>query len=447
MEQSNGSVAEAHRPTYQPVSDRIQSLDLLRGVALLGILMMNIPYFALPDTVTHHQLYAHPGDVNFCTNLVVSVLFEGKMRALFSLLFGAGILLFTTQKETASGGSIAVADLYYRRMLWLVFFGVVHAFVILWFGDILYWYGLDGLLLFTFRHASPRRLFIGAMFCFAFLVFQRCWDFALVKEKRENYLTALALEKQNKTLTEAQKEHKAAWEKLEKGRALDIQAAEKEISVMRGNYAQVWNHVRPIAVESQSSYYYRNLWDSLGMMLLGMALFKWGVLTKGSRRTYLLLVLIGYGIGLPLGYWAVWQEAAATENYGHYLDTHWLPPAVTYNIRRTGTMLGHIGLILLLARVETFRWLGQSLRAVGQMAFTNYVLQSLICTGIFYGYGLGYYGRLQYYQLMYVVAGVGILELIISPIWLRYFRFGPLEWLWRSLTYRKLQPFVKPLIP
>lgn len=444
MEKSPTSSSTTQFSVNQPVVERIQSLDLLRGVALLGILMMNIPYFALPDAVFHHQEYAHPGDVNFWTNMVVNVLFEGKMRAIFSMLFGVGILLFTANKEAASGGSILVADLYYRRMLWLVVFGVVHVFGVLWFGDILYWYGLDGLLLFTVRNVAPRRLLLGAVLCFAFLVFQRCWDFAEVQQKRSNYLTAIALEKQHKPLNEAQKVDKTTWESIEKRRALDQTKADEEIKAMQGNYVQVWNHVRPIGVESQSVYYYHNLWDSLGMMLLGMALFKWGILTNGSKRTYWLFVLIGYGIGIPLGYWAVWQEAAATQNYGQFLDANWLPPAVTYNVRRISMTLGHVGLIMLASRIGIFGWLWQSLRAVGQMAFTNYVLQSLICTGIFYGYGLGYYGQLQYYQLFYIVAGVWLLQLIISPLWLYHFRFGPLEWLWRSLTYWKKQPMKRP---
>lgn len=440
METPPFSNIETQSSVNQPITERIQSLDLLRGVALLGILMMNIPYFALPDAVFHHQEYAHPGDTNFWTNMVVNVVFEGKMRAIFSMLFGVGILLFTAKKEAESGGSIVVADLYYRRMLWLIVFGVVHAFGVLWFGDILYWYGIDGLLLFTVRNVVPRRLLLGAILCFVFLIFQRCWDFAEAHQKRHNYLTAIALEKQHKPLSETQKADKTTWETLEKGRTLDQKKADEEIKTMHGNYVEVWNHVRPIGVTSQSVYIYRNIWDSLGMMLLGMALFKWGILTGGSRRTYWLFVLMGYGIGLPLGYWAVWQEVAATQNYGKFLDSHWLPPAVTYNVRRISTMLGHIGLIMLVSRIEIFGWLWRSLRAAGQMAFTNYVLQSVSCTGIFYGYGLGYYGQLQYYQLFYVVAGVGLLQLIISPLWLRYFRFGPLEWLWRSLTYWKKQP-------
>ena len=154
---SNLSVAE-DTAQPQPVAQaaRIQTIDIIRGVALLGILMMNIPYFALPDHLNHHQAFANPGDANYWTRYWVEVLFSGKMRALFSMLFGAGVLLFTASKE--ANRQLNVADLYYRRMIWMVVFGLVDAFLLLWQGDILYWYGLCGLFLFPMRHVSARRL-------------------------------------------------------------------------------------------------------------------------------------------------------------------------------------------------------------------------------------------------------------------------------------------------
>ncbi|GAA4466743.1 DUF418 domain-containing protein [Nibrella saemangeumensis] len=433
----NGAV----RPTIQ--AERVTTIDILRGVALLGILLMNIVLFALPPALFREQVFAHPGDTNYWVYLITNVLFEGKMRAVFSLLFGAGVLLFTSGKEAASEGSIVVADLYYRRMLWLIVFGLVDAFLLLWFGDILYGYGLVGLLLFAFRNAAPRRLLLGALLCFAFHLFLNWWDFAETGEKRQKYLAAVALEKQHKTLTEAQQGDKVAWEDMLKGRQFNQKKVDKEIKAMRGNYGSVWHQIRPRSVFYESELFYRFLiWDALGMMLLGMALFKWGVLTnRVSSRTYWGMVVLGYGIGIPLGWWSVVQQADLYQNAAQAVDTQWFPaPGGTYDIRRTLVALGHIGVIMLLYRSGLFSGLWRPLSAVGQMAFTNYVMQTLLCTGIFYGYGLGYYGALPYYQLYYVVPGIWALQLIISPIWLQNFRFGPLEWVWRSLTYWQRQP-------
>jgi uncharacterized protein len=111
-----------------------------------------------------------------------------------------------------------------------------------------------------------------------------------------------------------------------------------------------------------------------------------------------------------------------------------------YPFERTLLMVGHVSLILLLLKSGWFKTFFNMLAAVGRMAFSNYILQSLICSFIFFGYGFGYFARLQYYQLFFLVAVIWALQLIISPIWLTYFRFGPLEWAWRSLTYWKRQP-------
>lgn len=423
-----------------PIMQRIQSVDIIRGVALLGILMMNIPGFALPQGMDYYQAFAHPGDTNYTTNYWVHVLFAGKMRALFSMLFGAGVILFTARKEASSG--LSVADLYYRRMLWLVVFGIVDAFLLLWRGDILYAYGLCGLLLFPLRNVSARRLALGAFLCFGFLAFKFHWRFIETKHTREAYLNTVTLEKQQKKLTEAQEADKKAWLGIEKKRKPDFEEMAKETKTMQGDYGAIWLYLLSKNVEAQSTFFYMDFWDLLGMMLLGMALLKWGVFGgRLRRRTYLALLLVGYGIGIPLGIYAEQTALTAFQNFAAYIDASEFGfYRTTYDLRRVLMALGHIGLIMLVFRSGLVPWLMQSLSAVGQMAFSNYVMHTLICTGIFFGYGLGYFGELQYYQLFYVVGSIWLVQLIVSPIWLRYFRFGPLEWLWRSLTYWQRQP-------
>jgi uncharacterized protein len=174
------------------------------------------------------------------------------------------------------------------------------------------------------------------------------------------------------------------------------------------------------------------------MMFIGMAFFKWGIFgAERSRRFYSWMLAIGFGIGLSLNSYTGW--AIIRTNFDPVLHDliNW-----SYHIGRLSIALGYVGVIMLLCRSGVVRWLTTLLSAAGQMAFSNYIFQSVICSFVFTGYGLGIYGRLERYQLYYVVAAVWVFELMASAIWLRYFRLGPLEWCWRSLTYWKRQPAI-----
>src|SRR5436305_11228988 len=185
-----------------------------------------------------------------------------------------------------------------------------------------------------------------------------------------------------------------------------------------------------------SPYYAPEFIDIWCMMLIGMGLLKLGVVSgERSARFYYRCVLIGYGVGIPLNaitaYFIVKSHFdAATQAFA----------GSTYDLGRLTVALGHLGLIMLIVKAGVLRLLTRSLAAVGQMAFSNYILQSVAAVVIFTGTGFALYGRFQRYQLYYVVLAIWIFELIVSPIWLRHFRFGPLEWCWRSLTYWRKQP-------
>ena len=172
------------------------------------------------------------------------------------------------------------------------------------------------------------------------------------------------------------------------------------------------------------------------MMLIGMALFKWGVLTlKVRTKIYASMVLGGYAVGLATNYWEVSTIMARDFSVLAFMETY-----PTYDLGRLGMTVGHLGLLLLFVKSGILGWLQKALAAVGQMALTNYVSHSVICAIVFYGIGFGLYGELARHQLYYVVFSIWIFQLILSPIWLKNFRFGPLEWGWRSLTYWKKQP-------
>ena len=196
-------------------------------------------------------------------------------------------------------------------------------------------------------------------------------------------------------------------------------------------------HKLPVNQYMETAFlYFINFWDTLAMMLWGMAFFKMGILKAvKSNRFYWLMALMGYGIGITINYFEGSHIVASNFSVLSIYKTF-----MTYNLGRIPTTCGHIALIMLFVKSGFLPFLQKSLAAVGQMAFTNYITHSIICNFIFLGYGFSMYGKLQRYELYYIVISIWVFQLIFSPIWLKYFRFGPLEWLWRSLTYWKMQP-------
>ncbi len=156
------------------------------------------------------------------------------------------------------------------------------------------------------------------------------------------------------------------------------------------------------------------------------------------------MLLVGYGLGLPLVCFSLvygYLNSPTRDAWLAYNDTHpisWV--GLIYPVQRILLVLAHVSAVILVVRSGYLKSLTTRLAAVGQMAFTNYIMHTVLCTLFFYGYGLNYFAELEYYQLFYVVGAIWVTQLVLSPIWLMYFRFGPLEWLWRSLTYWKWQP-------
>jgi uncharacterized protein len=199
-------------------------------------------------------------------------------------------------------------------------------------------------------------------------------------------------------------------------------------------------YVKHINEESQTvAFYHDYFWDALTFFFLGMALFKWEVLTgKRSTRFYWICLVVGYTAGSFISYYLLKAQVDA-----HFNETR-IVESVTadfYQPRRFLIAMGHIGLIMVIYKYGLLKWLLRAFAKLGQMAFTGYLSQSIICGLIFYGYGLNLYGSLQRYQFYYIVPAIWIFQLVFSSVWLKYFRFGPFEWAWRSLTYWELQPF------
>ncbi len=425
-------------PALAPVSaaDRIQALDVVRGCALLGILLMNILTFGLPFAAYGNPTVAGGSTgLNLAAWVTQFIVFDGKMRALFSLCFGAGVILLTMRGEKRGAG-IDTADVYYRRTLWLLLFGLLHAYFI-WWGDILYPYALCALVLFPLRKLSPRTLLIAAGVLVSLLTLASLGQGRQMRETRDKALKAQAAEKAGQKLTKEQEDAKKNWEKALKEIQPPPEDVKKEIDDYRGGYLSALKRRAGLTFRWHSKpFYFPMMFDFYAMMLVGMAFMKMDVLSAGrSWRFFAWMAALGYLIGLPVNSLAAWQSVHA-----NFEPLQVMASFVTYHFGRVAVALAHLAVILMVVKAGALAWLTRRLAAVGQMAFSNYLSHSLICTLIFYGYGLGMIGKLQRYQLYGVVLLIWVFNLAWSPLWLRRFQFGPMEWCWRSLTYWKRQP-------
>ncbi|HEY0678307.1 MAG TPA: DUF418 domain-containing protein, partial [Chitinophagaceae bacterium] len=206
----------------------------------------------------------------------------------------------------------------------------------------------------------------------------------------------------------------------------------------RGSYEDIYKKRTDDYINSLVTFLFFEFWDVLIFMFLGMAFFKLGILT-GKAHTYVYLSM--FIIGMTAGIFLTYLQLQPNIRYGFNSFEIAKNSVIQFNqLGRVLRSLGIFGLIMLLYKSGVFKWLFELLRPVGQMAFTNYLMQSLMCGLFFYSIGFGMYGKLERYEMYYVVLAVWVVQIIYSHIWLRYFRFGPFEWAWRSLTYWKRQP-------
>ncbi len=459
-------------------------LDVIRGFALLGLLVVAIWDFG--GFTTNQQIFyqrGHHGG-NYALLTAVSVLFEGKMPALFALSFGAGIILFLTKQQPVP---IAAPDAFIRRQLWLLLFGLVIAFLLLWPSDILYPFAVVGILLFGFWRFSARGLLmIGFVFLLIFFG-KQFWNYRDDKKDYKKYLAVTAVEKRIKadsttrakkdsilrtkdtllirdelaknkladsiarkkdTLTKRQKEEKGKWEGLVKATTYDSAKTVSTNKAMRaGSYAKVWNHVMKQSQDKESIWLYRiGLWEIGAMMLLGMALLKFGFFDpRTGTGKYFLVALLLIALGVGLAWYRLHYNNIRLADYEGYVKKYNTPFNFFLPAENMLMATGYASLIIGLLRLNIMSWLWRAIGLVGSMALTNYFLQCLVCSFFFYGYGFGYFGKLEQWELYFMVVELALIQVVFSVLWLRYFSIGPLEWLWSSLIYRKWMPIKKPV--
>ncbi|MEJ2140470.1 MAG: DUF418 domain-containing protein, partial [Gammaproteobacteria bacterium] len=420
------------------VSERVPALDTLRGFAVLGILLMNIWSFAGPQAIYDYPVAAADwGGAPVATWAVMHTLFEGSQRALFSLLFGAGMLLMVTRLDAAAT-TIRAGRIYYRRLVFLMLFGLFDLFVLLWPADIIFVYGVCGLALYPLRKCKPVTLLALALLVFAAHAGLRALDW----QEAQRLQAVYSQYEVNPAL--AEDERVAAdikdWEaKVARARPdLNDPKLQENMRITRsGDLGEF------LRLKLQTSLVLLivlglkvMLLDSLGAMLVGMALLKLGVLTlQVPTRVYVLMLVCGYGIGLPI---AAWEAAALlATDFDPLLKARNL---IHYDIRRLAVALGHLSAIMLVCRAFPTSALVTRLAPVGRMALTNYLAQSMLCGLLFYSVGFGLYAQFTGYYLWLLVLCIWAVLIVFSNAWLQRYRFGPFEWLWRSLTYKQRQP-------
>jgi uncharacterized protein len=401
--------------------DRIAALDLIRGVAVLGILAINIAGLAGPTIAATTPHLPHPGtladEVAFAASFV---LFEGKMRALFTILFGASMLLFLERAEAAGKDA---PTLQLRRLGWLMLFGYLH-FALIWWGDILFTYALCGIVALAFRFLSTRSLVIFALTVFAVYHVQGIVGSLpdVVAEER----AGLGIPAPD----EAARHRETMLDK--------VAAMERELALYRGSYVPQVDHRMTEQRFFPLSMAIGSICETLPLMLLGMALYRTAFFSGGWPAERLKAVSIA-GIVAGGATTLVALAWAWSRNF---------PPVAMNAMLASGMAVSHlllalayVALLMLAAPRLLQSRLGVRLSAAGRMAFSNYIATSLVMTALFYGWGLGLFGTTgAAAQWLFVALGWGLM-LGWSKPWLARFAQGPLEWSWRSLTEWRVLPF------
>ena len=401
----------------EPVTqtDRITSLDVLRGFALLGILMVNIQSFGLIDAkYLNPTAMGELQGMSYWSWWITFVFFDSKFMAIFSLLFGASIVLMWQRNSQADRKS---AWLHYRRMFWLLLFGLTHAHL-LWYGDILFLYSICGMTVYWLCGLKPRWLIpLGLSFVAVASGISILIGFSLPYWD-EPQMTEMI----------------ASWSPT-------LNQVEENLAIYRGNWLEQLTHrsLNALFMETFLLIIW-GFWRAGGLMLIGMGFFKLGIFNaKRSSRFYLIGAMFGllFGLGIIITGIGKLETANWSFEYSYFFGTqfnYWGSLFICF---------AYVCIVTLFCRNGWLKWLQKSLAATGQLALTNYLLQTMVCTTLFYGHGFGWYGYLSRSQLVGFVLVFWVLQMIGAPLWLKKFRFGPFEWLWRSLSYWRLQPMLK----
>ena len=397
--------------------ERYVTLDVIRGFAVLGILAMNIVGMGMPAFAYVDPTYfGGASGADLWAWALAYALADGKMRMLFTMLFGASLAVITDRAEHP-------AQTHYSRMFWLLVFGMLHAWCV-WYGDILTEYAVVGALLFPMRRWPPAALFTAAA---ALLLFQLGTSLLALQHD-----AALRIAAEAPAAAEAAR---TAWADRLAQLAPPPGTIAAELAGYRGGIADAFAARAPMTLVMQTILLPVSLPETIAFAAAGLALYRTGFLT-GAWRTAIYRTFMG-AAGLAL--------LAYVPLVGWVVRANWSHEALTMAdqislVLRPFVALGYASALILLVQSGALARLVARMAAAGRMAFTNYLGTSLVATTIFNGYGFGLYGHLGRAQLYWIVLLIWVLILAWSKPWLARYRYGPFEWLWRSLARGELQP-------
>ncbi len=408
---------------FQPVQkqERVEILDLLRGFALLGILMVNMPLMNAPFLTEMGEFSLWTDSLNQRATWIIDFFFTGKFYTLFSMLFGIGFFFFM---KKAGDSDKRVLGLFRRRLGWLLAIGVLHV-VLLWYGDILVFYALFGFLMILFRKKSNKSLIVWAAIILLIPVVVSSLMVLFFK---------LAL-----TVPEAAREIESSFEASAAQMNQLFQQAIKVYST--GSFAEI------VEMRLQE---YKNILGGiffffpnvLAMFLVGMVIARSKVLENLEHNQPFFRKLLLFSLPVALaGNW-LYVTYAQQSSY-LMLDWSLVLMLAGHGIGGPAMTFVYISLIVFCFQRGYAQWLTRAIQRTGRMALTNYLMQSVIATTIFFSYGLGLYGQVDIVQGMMLTVAIYVVQVIWSYFWLKHYRFGPMEWLWRTLTYGKKQKMKK----
>ncbi len=391
-------------------AERISEIDIVRGIALFGILMVNMSFFKTPVMMDRMPSSFEPG-LDQAVSWMIQLLFTGKFYAIFSFLFGLGFFIF--MERTLAKGLVLV-PLYRRRLLVLLVIGAIHLFLI-WSGDILFTYALAGFILLAFRNKTAPAikrwiigLFITTLLLQGLFGFIQGWGEVMAGKNYEQMMAEL------------------------------INAAVLVYS--SGSYFELLT----FRLTNEVPYILISLivWIPavLGFFLCGLYIGRLGIFKDlaGNRALFKKICVIGFPVGaaalllylvVETGIWPVGEALRpALKIMANYLASLFIFPA-------------YVSLILLSLQTERCRRILAPVAAAGRMALTNYLTQTLILVFLFYGFGFGLFYRVSLAQGVLITIALYLIQIVWSNLWFKKFKYGPLEWLWRGLTYKKFEPF------
>jgi uncharacterized protein len=419
---------------------RIRVIDIIRGVAVLGIFTINIADTAYPEDLVLAFAVAEPAmGWNYWSGFGLETLFSGKMRGLFTILFGVSSVLIVDKLSRRYDG-LTVSDFYFRRLLWLLIFGLLNAYVFLWWGDVLFKYALLGMLLFAFRQASFRVLTAAILICLAVLTVQPLADYREMVNLQQDYFEVQDQQESGERLSWDDRDVLEDWEDTLDDLRPDYDLIEDEVEIKTGHYTELFEYNAERVFEEHTAIFYKeDLWDMMLYMFLGIMLFRLGFFDERVKQgVHLAIALCGIGTGLATH---VWMNLGLQKNHLDPVNSLYYP--IFFDLGRLPFVLGYLSLIIFVFRMAAFRLPGDGMAAAGRMALSNYLMQSIITAFLFYGFGFAQFNQLSRLEIVMAVIVVWVLQITFSVFWMRRFHYGPFEWLWRSLSYWKAQPFRK----